>query len=120
MLTYSRMAPYLRFTSSSPRIICETTTGRARRAGLPRVRRRWEPDARTTVAQRDARPVSVGREGERREAHGHAVGHGARTRRRLDEGGRTHATRRRHPAVPEPCRLPCGREIGRASCRERV
>src|SRR6267143_1649961 len=88
MLTYSRMAPYLRFTSSSPRIIRETTTGRARRAGLPRVRRRWEPDARTTVAQRDARPVSVGREGERREAHGHTVGHGARSGRRLQAIGR--------------------------------
>src|SRR5437870_11859908 len=109
MLTYSRMASYLRFTSSSPRILRETTTGRARRAGLPRVRRRREPNARTPVAQRDARSVPLGREGERREAHGRPVGHGARTRRRLDEGRRAQSAGRGHPALSEPCRLPYGR-----------
>src|SRR5207244_100047 len=78
MLTYSRMPPYLRFTPSSPRILRDTTTDPARRAGLARVRKQREPDARAAVAQRDARPVHVGREGERLEAHGRAVGHGAR------------------------------------------
>src|SRR5256714_15690155 len=101
MLTYSRMAPYLRFTSFSPRIIRETTTGRARRAGRPRVRRRREPDARTAVAQRDARPVPVGREGPRRATRGHALGHRARGRGRPDEGRRAPSAGGGPPAGPE-------------------
>src|SRR5207249_10547773 len=109
MLTYSRMPPYLRFTPSSPRILRDTTTDPARRAGLARVRKQREPDARAAVAQRDARPVHVGREGERLEAHGRAVGHGARARGRLDEGRRNESAARGHPAVPEPRRLPRGR-----------
>src|SRR6266516_3174519 len=109
MLTYSRMPPYLRFTPSSPRIIRETTTGRARRAGLSRVRKRREPDARAAVAQRDARPVHVRREDERLEAHGRTVGHGARARGRLDEGRTNESAARGHPEVPEPRRVPRGR-----------
>src|SRR2546426_433427 len=99
------MPPYLRFTLSSPRIIRETTTGRARRAGPPRVRRR-QSDARAAVATRDARAVHVGREGERREAHGHPLGHGARARGRVDEVRRAAAATRGHPEVSQPRGLP--------------
>src|SRR2546425_1633135 len=52
---------------------------------------------------------SVGREDERLEAHGRAVGHGARTRGRLDEGRRNESAARGHPEVPEPRRVPRGR-----------
>src|SRR5207249_11824642 len=104
MLTYSRMPPYLRFTPSSPRILRDTTTDPARRAGLARVRKQREPDARAAVAQRDARPVHVGREGERLEAHGRAVGHGARARGCLDEGRRNESARSEERRVGKECR----------------
>src|SRR3989441_13271052 len=104
MLTYRRMRPYLRFTPSSPRIIRETTTGRARRAGLSRVRKRRGPGAPAAVAQRDARPVHVGRGDERLEAHGGAVGGGGRARGRPGEGRRKEDTAPGRPEVTQPHR----------------
>src|SRR5919106_2151588 len=124
MLTYRRMPSYLRFTASTPKeSIRDTTTGAlptrspghlilvreswngTRRAGRARVRRRHS-DAGPAVAERDDRALHGGRKDERRRAHGHALGLGARTCRPMDEGNRAAAATRRHPEILEPRGLP--------------
>src|SRR2546425_1100058 len=97
------MPSYLRVTPPTLEGFArETTTGRARRVGPPRVRGGGPADARAAVAPAGARAIHDGREGKGPRPHGRSLGQRARAGRQLDEARR-----------PKE-------KIGRASCRERV
>src|SRR5260370_32882169 len=80
------MPPYLRVTPPPRGSIRETTTGRARRAGLPRVRGRDRAaTAGTTSAPGNADPGPGGGEGQWPGPQGHAVARRTRPRPELQE-----------------------------------
>src|SRR4029077_13637613 len=83
----------------------ETTTGRARRAGRPCVRRSCE-QGRAAVAATDAHAVHGGGEGERSLANGRPVGVRPWAGGGLDEGQRAEGAPHRHSEILEPRRLP--------------
>src|SRR5438034_8101017 len=78
------MPSYLRVTPPTLEGFArETTTGRARRVGPPRVRGGGPADARAAVAPAGARAIHDGREGKGPRPHGRSLGQRARAGRQL-------------------------------------
>src|SRR3989442_692919 len=107
------MASYLRSTPLTPRVVRETTLGRARVARRPRLRRAPSAAGLPAVAHGGAGAVPLGREGERPRPHGDPVGHRARARRGPDEGRGAAATTLDHPALSRAQRVPRHRRPAR-------
>src|SRR2546427_7853050 len=113
------MPSYLRVTPPTLEGFArETTTGRARRVGPPRVRGGGPADARAAVAPAGARAIHDGREGKGPRPHGRSLGQRARAGRQLDEARRPEETTHRVPDLPQSCRLSRARGPDRRDRRE--
>src|SRR2546428_754878 len=113
------MPSYLRVTPPTLEGFArETTTGRTRRVGPPRVRGGGPADARAAVAPAGCRAIQDGREGKGPRPQGASVGQRARAGRRLDEARRREEPADRVPDLPQSCRLSRARGPDRRDRRE--
>src|SRR3989449_3239715 len=113
------MPSYLRVTPPTLEGFArETTTGRARRVGPPRVRGGGPADARAEVAPAAPGEFKAGGEGKGPRPHGRSLGQRARAGRQLDEARRPEETTHRVPDLPQSCRLSRARGPDRRDRRE--